>query len=235
MSKLLLRVPEKTLSSPASFANRKQMSGLINEAMSKYGDYIKFASENSKIPMEIIVAFIVVESGVNPLAGGEGHITQGLMQWNRTFASSILSDEKRLGRMTPNEEKKLNEYDIFFTNDGRTRAITNADQKKPELNIIIGSIILGQLIDSIVDGKKSAKKWGTDENGNVRLDRIIAVYNAGAYGDTGKKARLGNYATPTDLANVVNSITSAYIKKIYGTNGVLDVATSDAKSAFKYA
>ena len=55
----------------------------------------------------------------------------------------------------------------------------------------------------------------------MRLDRIISVYNSGAYGDTGKKARTGNYATPLALANAVNSITSAYIKKILGFDGAL--------------
>ena len=84
---------------------------------------------------------------------------------------------------------------------------------KPELNILIGSIILGQLVDT---------DWGT-ENGEIKLDRIISVYNAGAYGDTGKKARSKTYKTPKDLASAVNSVTRAYIQKILGTNGALQL------------
>lgn len=113
--------------------------------------------------------------------------------------------------------KKLASFGIKFTN-GKTRAITNSDQLKAELNILIGSIILGQLSD---------EKWATDSDGNLRLDRMIAVYNSGAYGDTGKKARLGNYATPYDLSKAVNPITSAYINKILGKDGAMDILTSD--------
>ena len=75
--------------------------------------------------------------------------------------------------------------------------------------------------------------WGTDENGNLRLDRVIAVYNAGPYGDTGKKARSGTYKTPYDLAKAINPTTASYISKIYGVNGSLDVATSDVKADYQ--
>jgi hypothetical protein len=115
--------------------------------------------------------------------------------------------------MTKAEKDKLASYGITFDANGKTRAITNADQLKPELNILIGTIILGQLVDT---------DWGT-ENGEIKLERIISVYNAGAYGDTGKKARSKTYKTPLALANAVNTITSSYIKKILGTNGALDL------------
>ena len=165
------------------------------------------------------MAFCAVESGGNPTAGSAGHITQGLMQWNRTFAKAQLEEELEKGRMSPAEKAKLAEYGIKFDANGKTRAITNADQLKPELNILIGSIILGQLIDT---------NWGTD-NGVMRLDRVISVYNAGAFGATGKKARLGKHRTPALLAADVNPTTSAYIKKIMGKNGALEVASTDLR------
>ena len=139
------------------------------------------------------------------------------MQWNRTYAKAQLEEEKADKRLTEAEQKKLASFGIKFIN-GKTRAITNADQLKPELNILIGSIILGQLAD---------EKWATDSNGALRLDRMIAVYNAGAYGDTGKKARLGEYNTPYDLSKAVNSVTSSYIAKILGRDGAMDILTSD--------
>jgi hypothetical protein len=98
-----------------------------------------------------------------------------------------------------------------------TAEITNADQLKPELNILIGTIILGQKIDT---------DWGT-ENGEMKLDRVIAVYNAGAYGTTCKLARSKKYKTPQALASVVNSITAGYIKKMLGQDGALDIAYTD--------
>jgi hypothetical protein len=232
MATSTLSVPDKNLTSPASWGSRKAVANMVRKITTNYGTYLKFASDNSKIPLEILASFIAVESGGNATAGAEGHITQGLMQWNRNYASNTLTNEKKLGRLTADEESKLKEYNIKFDANNKTRTITNADQKKPELNILIGSIILGQLMDSYVNGKQDKPQWGTDENGNMRLDRIIACYNAGAFGETGKLARFGNYATPSALAKAVNPITRAYISKIYGINGAMDVATSDVKDAF---
>ena len=81
-------------------------------------------------------------------------------------------------------------------------------------------MLLGQLVDT---------DWGT-EDGEIKLDRVIAVYNAGAYGDTGKKARSKTYKTPKALADVVNPVTRAYINKILGLNGALHL-TKDVKNA----
>lgn len=232
MADITLSVPDKNLTSPSSWGSRKSVASTMRKIVNNYGSYLKFASDNSKIPMEILASFIAVESGGNATAGNEGHVTQGLMQWNRDYASNTLSNEKKLGRLTADEEAKLKEYGIKFDANNKTRAITNADQKKPELNILIGSILLGQYADSYVNGKQDKELWGTDKNGNLRLDRIVACYNAGAYGTTGKLARFGNYATPSELAKAVNPVTRAYISKIYGINGAMDVATSDVKDAF---
>jgi len=211
MAEVKLVYPATGLTAPSSWGSKESIKKMMETINSKYGTYIDFVSKESNLPKEMIASFIAVESGGNATAGASGHITQGLMQWNRTYAKSQLETEKKLGRMTKAEQDKLATYGIKFDANGKTRAITNADQLKPELNILIGSMLLGQLVDT---------DWGT-ENGEIKLDRIIAVYNAGAYGDTGKKARSKTYKTPKDLANAVNSTTSAYIKKILGTDGAL--------------
>jgi hypothetical protein len=211
MAEVKLVYPATGLVSPTSWGSKESIKKMINTINSKYGTYIDFVSRESKLPKELISSFIAVESGGNEKAGASGHITQGLMQWNRTYAKAQLEKELKEGRLSKNEKDKLASYGIKFDANGKTRAITNADQLKPELNILIGSIILGQLVDT---------DWGT-EDGEIKLDRVIAVYNAGAYGDTGKKARSKAYKTPKDLANAVNTITSTYIKKILGTDGAL--------------
>lgn len=216
MAEISLTIPAAGLVSPSNWLTRPQLSKLLDEIDANYRPFISFASSTSRIPREIIKSFIAVESGGNPTAGGTGHPTQGLMQWNRQYAKAQLEDELARGRMSPAEKNKLAEFGIKFDSKGKTREITNADQIKPELNILIGSIILGQLIDT---------SWGTD-NG-LRLDRIIAVYNAGAFGDTGKKARLGKHRSPSELAADVNKISSAYIKKILGKDGALHVHKED--------
>jgi soluble lytic murein transglycosylase-like protein len=220
MATTTLSIPSAGLISPESWGTRESVKGIIQNIEAKYGKYFKFASETSRIPKPILMAFCAVESGGNPTAGSAGHITQGLMQWNRDFAKANLEDEYAKGRLSPAEKSKLAQYGIKFDKDGKTRTITNADQLKPELNILIASIILGQLVDTT---------WGT-QNGVIRLDRVIAVYNAGAFGETGKKARLGNHKTPALLAADVNPTTRAYIKKILGKNGALEVATTDLKN-----
>jgi soluble lytic murein transglycosylase-like protein len=217
MAEISLRIPAAGLVSPENWLTRAKLSEVLQNINAKYKTYIGFASQTSRIPREIITAFIAVESGGNPTAGAAGHPTQGLMQWNRQYAKAQLEDELAKGRMSPAEKSKLAEFGIKFDAKGKTREITNADQLKPELNILIGSIILGQLIDT---------SWGTDSSG-LRLDRIIAVYNAGAFGDTGKKARLGKHKTPSELAADVNVITKAYIKKILGKDGALHVHKED--------
>ena len=217
MATKTLLIPSEKLISPSSWGSRQSIKTMLERILYNYGTFITFASENSKLPKSVIASFIAVESGGNLKAGASGHITQGLMQWNRNYAKSNLEKEYAEKRLTEAEQKKLASFGIKFTN-GKTRAITNSDQLKAELNILIGSIILGQLAD---------EKWATDKNGALRLDRMIAVYNAGAYGDTGKKARLGEYATPYDLSKAVNPTTSGYISKILGKDGAMDILTSD--------
>lgn len=223
MATSILSIPSKNLESPTTWGQRAQIKQMLEKIWKNYGTFIKFASENSKIPYCVLASFIAVESGGNSTAGSAGHITQGLMQWNRTYAKSQLENELKKNRMTPAEKAKLAEFGITFNSEGKCREITNSDQLKPELNVLIGSIILGQLFDT---------DWGTDA-GLSRIDRVISVYNAGAYGDTGKKARLGKHSTPYLLAQDVNSTTKAYIQKILGKNGAMDVCMTDLQFTIK--
>ena len=239
MATTTISAPKANLVSPSSWGSREAIKGQVSNIMKKYGAFIKTASENAKIPAQVIASFIAVESGGNPTAGGSSSPTQGLMQWNRTYGKNILETEYKLGRLTPEEKTILAKYGITFNAQGQTRAITQADAIKPELNILIGTILLGQYADSYHDGGKSTmvsgvrRKWAVDENdGELRLDRMIAVYNAGAYGDAGSKARTGNHQNAKQLADSVNSTTSAYIKKMLGVNGAMDVASTDLKSLF---
>jgi soluble lytic murein transglycosylase-like protein len=213
MSQVKLIYPAMGLTAPTSWGSAESIKKMMEKIYKDFGSFIKFSAKESKLPEKMIASFIAVESGGNPKAGSSGHITQGLMQWNRTYAKSQLERELKEGRMTDGEKNKLAEFGIKFDASGKTRAITNADQLKPELNILIGTIILGQLVDT---------DWGT-ENGEIKLDRVISVYNAGAYGDTGKKARSKQYKTPEELAKVVNPISRSYIQKILGVQGALDL------------
>jgi hypothetical protein len=116
---------------------------------------------------------------------------------------------------------------------GKTRVITQADLVKPELNITIGSILLGQYVDSYYEAPKQDKTpWAIDSGKNLRLDRIIGVYKAGAYGGIGKKARTANYGSASEMSANVPEPTKSYIKKILGENGAMDVATKELAEMF---
>ena len=239
MATTTISAPKANLVSPSSWGSREAIKGQVSNIMKKYGAFIKTASENAKIPAQVIASFIAVESGGNPTAGGASSPTQGLMQFNRTYAKNILETEFKLGRLTPEEKSILAKYGITFNAQGQTRAITQADAIKPELNILIGTILLGQYADSYHDGGKSTmmggvrRKWAIDDqDGELRLDRMIAVYNAGAYGDAGTKARTGTHGTAKQLSDSVNAVTSSYIKKMLGVNGAMDVASTDLKNLF---
>lgn len=222
MATSTVNIPAANLFAPEAIGNEEQVKKVIKQGLDNYGQYFKFASNNSKLPMEMLLAFAAVESGIGRQVGGPGHPTRGIMQWNRQYAKNQLENEYKLGRMTPEEKDYLAKFNIKFDKDGKTRTITEADQMKPGLNILIGSILLGMYADSYIEGKQDKEPWGTDENGNLRIDRMIAVYNAGAYGDTGKKARFGKHKTPQELANNINSTTAGYIKKLLGKKGYYD-------------
>jgi hypothetical protein len=211
-------VPSGSLVCPTSWGSRNSVKAMLEKIWTKYKTDIEFVADELSIAPEITISFIAVESAGNSSAGTAGHETQGLMQWNRNYAKSNLEDAKKNGRLSDAVINKLSTYGVKFDADGKTKTITNADQLKPGFNILMGSIILN---------KMSKEDWGTDDDGSMRLDRMIAVYNAGPYGDTGKKARLGNYKTPEDLAKSVNPTTRAYISKIFGKNGTLDIIKTD--------
>jgi len=80
---------------------------------------------------------------------------------------------------------------------------TEADLFKPELNIAIGAIYLGQLIDKHTEGDQ------------VRLDKVIINYNRGPFA----KVPTG---TPEQVYKLAGNLeTRNYIAKLAGVNGVM--------------
>jgi soluble lytic murein transglycosylase-like protein len=223
MATYTLLIPMTGLTSPTSwYATREGLKNQMIKVWDKYGAYFKKFAVTSKVPAEVLFAFTMIESGGNTLAGGESSVTQGLMQWNRNYAAGTgnpdytLTKEFTKGRLSEAEKEVLKRNNITFDANGNTRKLTQKDLQNPELNILIGSIILGQYMD---------KEWGT-ENGNLRMDRIIALYNWGLGGFT------KNNIAKKNLQEVLVSIpttTKAYIQKMLGKNGALDIATSDLK------
>jgi hypothetical protein len=163
----------------------------------------------------------MAESGGNPLGGGSSSPTQGLMQWNKNYVggdvlNNVLAVEYQKGRLSPAEKEKFASFGIIFNAKGQTRKLTQADLQNPELNILVGSIILGQYLDT---------KWGT-ENGQARMDRVIARYNWGQAGFN--RTQIGEKSLDQVLKSVPD-VTRVYINKMLGQNGALDIAVNDMK------
>jgi soluble lytic murein transglycosylase-like protein len=225
-----LGVPNLKLQSPEKWGNRKAIKDVISKGWAKYGKYFKQASETSNIPVEILTAFAAVESNITPAQNGA---TAGIMQWNRLegYANKVLSNEFKLGRMSEKEKEILKRKGVKWDANGNFQPITASQQLDPELNILIGSIYIGQYADSLFKGKKEFGNWGMSDD-KIHMDRIIVHYNTGGGNKDGELARSGKYSSD-QLAGLVNSTTSAYIKKFLGVNGAMDIITSDLKDVVK--
>lgn len=221
MATLNLSAPTVGLTAPTSWGSRPQIEAQLRKIWTNYGKYIQFASKESGIAPEVLVAFISVESGGNPTAGGSGSPTQGLMQFNRSYVKAQLKNEFTAKRLSDAEKSKLAAYGFKFDASGNTRDFTQADLVKPELNVLVGSIVLGQLIDQPF----------AVQNGNLRLDKVITTYNSGLYSKWSKIAMASNSTNAKQLHDELagNKTTQYYIRKILGTNGAVDISTKELK------
>lgn len=221
MSTLTVSAPTLSLSSPKSWGSRSAIEGQLRKIWSNYGKSIQFASKESGIDPKILTSFISIESGGNPNAGS-GSI-KGLMQFNANYVNEQLKNEFNSGRLSDNEKAVLKKYGFTFDSKGNTRQFTTADSIKPELNILVGSIILGQLAD---------QGWAKDSNGNLKLSAIITSYNSGIYSKWSKIAQKSNSADPKVIHDMLqgNSTTQSYIRKMFGVDGALDIASNELKN-----
>lgn len=201
----------------AAAANKAKMTG---EITTKYGAFIKNIAKITKVPENLIKSFIFIES-----AGKESAKTPyavGLMQVGTATASDVIVKEKSTGRLTAEEETLLKKYiSSKWTSNGLDKLkanqkslgktwISETELIKPEFNILVGTILLGQLIDEFT------------VNGVPRLDKVVVVYNTGRYSSTAKKA----IAFTGDTAALIAALPKGqadYIKKLLGKNGTLDV------------
>ena len=213
-----ISAPISTLKAPTSWGSRIAIKSQLAKIWKDYGKYIQFASKESGIDSKIITSFIAIESGGIPTAG-RGN-TKNLMQANVSYMKAQLENEFKAGRLSDAEKSKLAAYGIKFDANGKTRVITVEDNFKPELNILIGSILLGQLAD---------QPWAKDSNGALKLASVITVYNAGMYGDWGKIAISIKSASPKALHDALagNTTTQTYIRKMFAPDGALDIASNE--------
>jgi soluble lytic murein transglycosylase-like protein len=213
MAVLNIKIPatERSYYSNAEYEQMKtKVAGIINT----YKDIIWNVARLTNLPTEIIISLIWIESnGKENAISPAGAI--GLMQLTLNTPTDMVYLENKKGRLTDEEKtiirkyignrldtilkmKYYNQYGIQFT---------QADLKKPELNILLGSIVFGLIMDE------------ETYNGQVRLDRAIIRYNRSYL----TKIQPGSLA---DVLYIYSGETSNYILKFIGKNGVLSLLTA---------
>ncbi len=198
-----------------------QVKEKISSIYNSYKGIIDNVSKISNIPKELLKSFIFIESAGNQnIVSGAGAV--GLMQLIPASASDILVMENKKKRFNDQEKAILTKYlgarftegilkmkylgDKVSVNGIKSATwVTRQDLMNPELNVLIGAIFLGILIDEETDKK------------GLRLDRVVLRYNRGYFSKVDKALDLP--------ALIVNQPTESknYIYKLLGTNGTLDL------------
>ncbi len=195
-----------------------------SELRNNFGKYIDQAAELSNIPAFVIEAVILIENGqtLNPsFVNSSGAV--GLMQVKAATATDVLFRERksrltgternvlrRLGidvaKLSGNAPKLKNGKPQKWYSSAEGLLVTTQDLKNPELNILLGTIYLSQLIDEF-----------TEVGGLVRMDKVIVKYNQGLFA-----VIPFGLTTDTLLSNLKNAEAKQYVLKMSGKYGMLE-------------
>lgn len=213
-----------TQSAHYTAAESAALAGKRSELRTGFGQFIDQAAELSAIPAFVIEAVILIENGqtLNPsFVNSSGAV--GLMQIKAATATDVLIREKK-ARLTGTERNVLRRLGVEveklsgnapMLKKGKPQKwyssaeglLVNAqDLKNPELNILLGTIYLSQLIDEF-----------TETGGLVRMDKVIVKYNQGLYATI-------PFGLTTDalLSNLKNAEAKQYVLKMSGRYGMLE-------------
>lgn len=224
MAKLNVSVP----AIQKAFYPNEQRSAIRKKLDQIYSDYakeIKLVSSITNVPEKLITSFIFIESGGNPKVVSSAKAV-GLMQLIPTSANDILVIENQKNRLSDAEKKVLAEKlgnrftsgilkmrylgDMVKVGDGFSSSfVTQQDLFDPLLNILIGSIYLGLLVDEHTEGS------------SIRLDKVVIRYNRGYFSDNKGKNLVGRVE---DIVARVPTESKNYVLKLLGVNGTLDSA-----------
>ena len=220
----------------------------VNQMRSRFGNIINEACSagNARIDPFILEGLFFIESKGNANASNGG--TYGLGQIDPTTASNIPYWLQKSKLMTDSQRSKV--YQLFGQKLGdcllgliydnspsycsgakkngkgqmvgpdSTNLITREMLLSPTINIWLSAMFMDYLIDKYSTGGTLVTPPTT-----VRLDRVIVHYNAGQ----GNAKKVPTGLTPSDttawVGKNLSPITSDYILKFVGKNGMIDVLT----------
>lgn len=224
---------------------RSQAISTIRTVKGNYLKEFQNASALTGVPLDILIGFSAVESGGarNEKLNGA---SKGVMQVNTDTAWQVLKDQlsvSTIGKFyplyvdCPSIFTVLKEIPKDFWSSAnlklRQRKASEFLAMKPlspsildtigkcivnnaQFSINVGSYTLAQLINGTI--KKT---------GQIRLDHIIIKYNAGTGRFRSLVTRKGLESSSVDTTAIYNAVpipvTQAYIVKLLGINGYLDV------------
>jgi soluble lytic murein transglycosylase-like protein len=219
MAQLRLKIP----AIQQSFYKENQIEAINNvlgNIGANYYAIINNIANITNVPYYLLKAFIFIESGGNPnVISSAGAV--GLMQIAPISATDIVWQEANQKRLNSFERNMLIKYigapamaciegmqyrsQKRACNGNTGFLITKQHLLNPELNILIGAIYIGILIDEESSG------------GQVRLDRVVVRYNRGYFNKKGLSGSI------TDILANMNNESRSYIVKLLGKNGLLDI------------
>lgn len=196
----------------------------IAQIAKKWFNEIKLAETLTNVPGSIILSVIFTESGGNATVISSAGAA-GLMQLKPQTGNDIIHLEKKAGRLSAEEIEVLRKHlgarldgplkqkylsHKIKENNFSGNVITRADLQNPELNILLGSIYLGILIDQHT------------ENGVLRLDKVVMRYNQGYF----FKIPQGDVERTLDFAKGRSKEAYSYVLKVVGKNGLLETQST---------
>ncbi len=211
-------------------SNVPEVKAALNAIESQYGAIIQSVAALTNVPYRLILSVIFIESrGQINAVSSAGAV--GLMQLIPSTATAVVALENIKKRLTLAEQNYLRlhlgarlDCIMKMKNMGTpvkcgsisgNNFISKADLFNPALNIMIGALFLGILMDE------------HNENNSFRLDKSIIRYNKGYFAHNRGKALTGS---PTELLAKFSGETAAFIKKLVGINGVLSLLVNESGS-----
>ena len=214
---------------------KNQAISVIKKIKTNYTVQMAKASQYTGVPVNILVAFAATESGgaLNQTLNGP---SKGVMQVNPSSAWQALSDQIKvdtIGRFYPLYQLAPNAFTVkkavaansvgkatdYLTLKPVSTAAPYLGQRMvadAQFAIYMGSLLLAQLIAGTIA-----------KTGQIRLDHIIVKYNAGTGRFKQVVTNRGLESASVDTTQLYNQlgipVSQAYIVKMMGINGYLDV------------
>ena len=201
-------------------ANKAKMASIEK----KYARELGQASALTNVPLALLLSVIFTESAGQPsVVSSAGAV--GLMQLKPQTANDVIFLENRAGRLSEKEKEVLRKHlgnrldgplkqkylsHKIKENNFTGNALTRTDLQTPELNVLLGAMLLGILMDQHREG------------GALRLDKALVRYNRGYF----FKMPEGNVESTLDFVKGKSGEAYAYALKVIGRNGLLETVAT---------